>query len=113
MDETDLRERLANVAADLLSHRQFQPAVERLFARTAGEWQTVAECFAGSAELPRYAAEVFAGHADRFHVTHLPWPGPGAADEDALILFTHDQELWSTTAYFNRRVGLNTQPVGG
>ncbi len=90
-----------------LSERRFQPAVRRLYARPAGEWPALARCFAGLAELPRHAAEVFTAHADHFHITHPPWPGPGAEDEDTLVLFTQDLGLWSTTAYCNRRAGLD------
>ena len=102
MNETGLREKLTSVAADLLSFRRFQPAVRRIFAAPAGTWQSVASCCAGSTDLPEFASEVFAEHAERFVVTHLPWPGATADDAGCLVLFVHDDELWSTIAYFNR-----------
>jgi hypothetical protein len=108
MDETGLREKLAGVAADLLSRRRFQPAVRRIFAAPAGRWQSVASCCAGSADLPEYASEIFADHADRFVVTHLAWPGATADNAGSLVLFVHDHELWSTIAYFNRASLSNT-----
>lgn len=103
MDETDpLRENLANVAADLLSCRRFQPILRRLFAAPAGAWQTVASCCSGAVELPEFAADLFAEHADRFVVTYLPWPGLPADDPGCMVVFVHGGELWSTIAYFNR-----------
>jgi hypothetical protein len=103
MDEADpLRENLANVAADLLSYRRFRPIVRRIFAAPAGVWQTVASCCSGAVELPGSAAGVFAGHADRFVVTYLPWPGLPADDPGCMVVFAHDEELWSSIAFFNR-----------
>src|SRR3954468_992661 len=102
MDEPDsLRENLASVAADLLSYQRFQPILRCIFAAPAGVWQTVASCCSGAVELPELAAEVFAGHADRFVVTYLPWPGLHEDDPGCMIVFVHSDELWSTVAFFN------------
>ena len=103
MAEPDpLRENLTNIAADLLSFRKYQPIVRRIFAVPAGVWQSVANCCSGADELPRFAAEVFADHAERFVVTHLPWPGLTADDPYRMVLFVHGDDLWSTIAIFNR-----------
>ncbi|AWM36290.1 hypothetical protein GobsT_59220 [Gemmata obscuriglobus] len=102
MVRADLQEKLASVAADLLSFRSLQPAVRRIFAVPAGTWQSVAGCCTELVDLPKFAREIFAEHAERFVVTHLPWPGTGMSDSDCLVLFVHDDELWSTIAYFNR-----------
>src|SRR5262245_7249418 len=102
MAETDaLREALANIAADLLTSRRFQPILRRIFAAPAGVWQTVASCCSGELELPESAADVFAGHAERFVVAHLAWPGLPEEDPGCMVVFVHDDELWSTIAYFN------------
>ena len=108
MDESTLRDKLAGVAADLLSVRRFQPAVRRIFAVPAGTWQPVASCCAGLVELPEFAAELFAEHAERFVVTYLPWPAQVEDEASCLVLFVHDDELWSTIAYFNRASLANT-----
>ena len=101
-EAVQLEEKLARVAADLLSGGQFRHALRRLFAMPAGTWQPVAACCSDSTELPKYAAEVFAEHSDRFVVTYLAWPGQSADDAGCLVLFVHDDELWSTIAFFNR-----------
>jgi hypothetical protein len=56
--------------------------------------------------LPRFAAEVFAEHADSFVVARLPWLGSPEGDLHALVLFVRAEELWHTIAAFTR-IGLN------
>ena len=103
MSEPDpLRERLTRAAADLLSERQHQPALRRLFSAPAGVWQTVASCCAGSVELRKFAGVGFGEDADQFVVTDLPWPGLPEDDAGCMVLFAHVDELWSTIAFFNR-----------
>lgn len=103
MDEPwTLEDLLSSVCADLLSERQFELFVSRLFASPLGIWQTVAECCCGLPELPRHAAKLFADHAAALVVTHLPWPEPDSPGY-ALVLFVHSGELWSTIAAYNRR----------
>ncbi len=99
-----LEEKLSNVAADLLSERRFEAFVRRLFAAPPGVWQGVAACCSSMPVLPGLAAEVFAGHAECFVVTHLPWPGLPSRDPYALVLFLHADIMWSTTALYNRAV---------
>lgn len=99
-----LEDRLTDVAADLLSERRFEPFVRCLFAASPGVWQGVAACCSGMTVLPGSAAEVFAEHAEPFVVTYLPWPGLPDGDPYALVLFLHADNLWSTTALYNRGV---------
>jgi hypothetical protein len=113
MEESDpLQESVANVAADLLSQRRFQPIVRCILEVPAGVWQTVASCCSGAEELPKFAADIFAEHADRYVVTYLPWPGLDADDPGCMIVFVHDDELWSTTVYFNRASLENASETG-
>ena len=104
MDEVDpLHQKLTNIAADLLSSSRFNdPFLRRLFETPAGVWRTVAACCAGAEMLPGFAAEAFVDHAERFVVTYLPWPGVPLDDPYCMILFVHDDNLWSTVALFNR-----------
>ncbi|WP_165247249.1 hypothetical protein [Paludisphaera soli] len=103
MEEPDLlQENLHAIAADLLSLKRFQPVMRRIFAVPAGVWQTVASCCSGEFDWPESAAEIFAGHADQFVVTYLPWPGLTECDPGCMVVFVHGAELWSTVAYFNR-----------
>jgi hypothetical protein len=103
MEGTDpLCERLAGVAADLLSERRYQPALRYLFTAPAGVWQSVASCCAGLGDLPDFAPAILAEHADQFVVTHLPWPGLSRDDTGCMVLFAHSGELWSSIAFFNR-----------
>lgn len=100
-EEWPLGEKLASVAADLLSHRRFEAFLSQLFAVSPGTWQTVASCCCGLAELPEHAAELFADHCPDFVVTHLPWPLP-ECEGWAMVLFARPGEWWSTTAAYNR-----------
>jgi len=103
MDQIDrLRTDLAAFAADLLSERRFQPIVRRIFAAPPGVWQTVASCCSGAVELPESAVAVFPAHADRFAVAYLPWPRLSEDDPGSMVLFVHEDQFWSTIAYFNR-----------
>jgi hypothetical protein len=99
-----LAERLSSIAADLLSVKRFEPFVRQLFAAAPGSWQTVAACCSALAGLPQHAAEAFAHHGDSFVVTYLPWPGGSYGrphDRYALVLFVHNEELWSSIAAYN------------
>ncbi len=109
-ESVPLQEKLAGVAADLLSFRQFQPVLRRIFAAPAGAWQTVASCCSGSVELPEFASEVFAWHAEQFVVTYLSWPGLPEDDAGCMVLFVHTDELWSSIAFFNRASLGDAQP---
>jgi hypothetical protein len=73
----------------------------RLFASPFGAWGRVAECCDGLAEVPRHAAEVFVEHVESLVVTHLEYP---ERDSPAfsVILFFHKDNLWSTTATYDR-----------
>ena len=94
MDEQwTLEDSLSGVCADLLSERRFEPFARRLFSSPPGVWRTVAGCCVELPELPRHAAELFAGHAAALVVTHLPWP-KAESDGYSLVLFVHREEYY-------------------
>jgi hypothetical protein len=97
----DVREVLANIAADLLSERQYTPFLRRLLAGPSGSWRSVAPLCEGLPRLAANACEAFQSCGERFTVTHLAWPGLPPDDPGRMVLFFLDEDFWSFAAYFN------------
>jgi hypothetical protein len=74
--------------------------------------QTVASCYSGVVELFECAADAFASHADRFTVAYHPWPSIPADDPGCMVVFVHNDELWSTIVFFNDASLENAESLG-
>src|SRR5262249_2264747 len=94
-------ERLAGVAAALLSERRYTPFLHRLLAVERGTWRKVRDLCEGMETLPRDAHQAFQACGDTFVVTHLAWPGLPPDDPGCMVLFFHEDEYWSYAAYLN------------
>jgi hypothetical protein len=63
-----LLEKLANVAADLLSERRYTPFLRGLLSVERGTWRLVCELCGGMQTLPADAPAAFEACGDRLHV---------------------------------------------
>lgn len=100
--EMEREERLADLAADLVSIQQNELMLERLFEAQPGQWVDIDSLVGGLPPVAHQLDEMAELADGTIRVTWLDYPqslnGPGYC----LILFFLEELLWSHVAVYNK-----------